>query len=280
MAEERQETDLGKARKPRLTKPKTNWRYIVVLPLWTYGAFLAGSFLVAGLLWAVDWAGIPLRLVNQTVLTTTLSVMTYIFAIAIVIGVPLLIWKKRTKLKELGISDWLSWMDIFLSLPAYFVYMVVVALLVMGITSVAPDLIDFEQAQVLPFDKAFFYTKAQYMMIFFTLVILAPLAEELLFRGYLFGKLKKAGPVWLAIFVSALGFGLAHLWTGSGGALQWAVVIDTFVLGLVLAGLRASTGAIWAGVMVHAIKNGIAFYFLFLNPSFIDQLKVSIILLT
>ena len=99
MAEERQETDLGKAREPRLTKPKINWRYIVVLPLWTYGAFLAGSFLVAGSLWVADWAGMPLRLVNQTVLTTTLSVMTYIFAIAIVIGVPLLIWKKRTNLK-------------------------------------------------------------------------------------------------------------------------------------------------------------------------------------
>ena len=115
-------------------------------------------------------------------------------------------------------------------------------------------------------------------MIFLTLVVLAPLAEEVLFRGYLFGKIRKLAPFWISAIMASLTFGLAHLWAGPGTALQWLVAIDTFVLSLVLCLLREHTGAIWAGVLVHAIKNGIAFYFIYLNPQTLDQIKAGIVL--
>jgi membrane protease YdiL (CAAX protease family) len=108
------------------------------------------------------------------------------------------------------------------------------------------------------------------------MVLLAPLAEELLFRGYLYGKLRKTAPVWLSVLVASVAFGLAHLWVGSG-PLQWAVAIDTFVLSLMLCALREYTGAVWAGVLLHAIKNGLAFYLLFVNPSVVDQIKAALL---
>jgi membrane protease YdiL (CAAX protease family) len=61
--------------------------------------------------------------------------------------------------------------------------------------------------------------------------------------------------------------------------LQWAVALDTMVLSLMLCTLREYTGAIWAGVLVHAIKNGLAFYLLFINPNVIDQLQAGMLLL-
>ena len=108
-------------------------------------------------------------------------------------------------------------------------------------------------------------------------MIIAPLAEELLFRGYLYGKIRKLAPIWVAVLVSSLAFGVAHLWSGPDTPLQWAVMIDTFVLGIMLSLLREYTGAVWASVLVHAIKNGLAFYLLFMNPQLIDQLKAAML---
>jgi abortive infection protein len=82
--------------------------------------------------------------------------------------------------------------------------------------------------------------------------VLTPLFEELIFRGFLYGKLRiRAVPWWLsAVVVSAL-FGLAHM--------QWNVAIDVFCLSMVACALREVTGSIWAGTLLHIIKNMIAF---------------------
>ena len=125
--------------------------------------------------------------------------------------------------------------------------------------------VDFKQAQQLPFDTTTLYSQAQYAMIFFTLVVLAPLAEELLFRGYLYTKLRKINSVKVSVIITSLTFGLAHLAIGSEN-LQWNVVLDTFVLSIFSCLLREYTGAVWDSVVLHAIKNSLAFYLLFINP--------------
>ena len=106
------------------------------------------------------------------------------------------------------------------------------------------------------------------MVAFITLVVLAPLAEELLFRGYFLGKTSEKIGKWLAVIVTALVFGFMHLLapTESGIVLQWGAAADTFAMGLTAGILRTLTGSIWAGVILHSIKNGIAYYFLFINP--------------
>jgi membrane protease YdiL (CAAX protease family) len=54
-------------------------------------------------------------------------------------------------------------------------------------------------------------------------------------------------------------FGLAHLQLGSGTAVVWAAGIDTFLLSLVLVYLREKSGVLYAGMLVHALNNLIAF---------------------
>jgi len=36
--------------------------------------------------------------------------------------------------------------------------------------------------------------------------------------------------------------------------------------------LREVTGSIWAGTLLHMLKNGIAFYFLFVNPTLLNTI--------
>ena len=101
-------------------------------------------------------------------------------------------------------------------------------------------------------------------MAFLTLVVIAPVAEETIFRGYLLGKLRKFVPVWLAILATSVLFGAVH------GA--WNLAIDTFALSVVMSLLRQNTGSLWASILLHMTKNGIAFYILFINPAILHTL--------
>jgi membrane protease YdiL (CAAX protease family) len=91
------------------------------------------------------------------------------------------------------------------------------------------------------------------------LVIFPPLGEETLVRGYLYSGLRTRWKFLPALLVTSLLFGLAHLQLGSGTAVLWAAGVDTFTLSLVLVYLRESTGALYAGMLVHSLNNLIAF---------------------
>ncbi len=75
----------------------------------------------------------------------------------------------------------------------------------------------------------------------------APLAEELVFRGYLYGVLKRFTNIPLAVFLSGLLFGAVHL--------NLAALPPLFVLGMLLAVLYEVTGSLWAPVAVHFLFN-------------------------
>lgn len=102
------------------------------------------------------------------------------------------------------------------------------------------------------------------IMAFISLVVLPPIAEETLMRGYLFTGLKKWLPWTVAgLLVSAL-FGAAHLVEGGAAGPLWIGAIDTFTLSLVLVFLRQKTGNLWAGIVLHGLKNSVAFVILFI----------------
>jgi len=128
-------------------------------------------------------------------------------------------------------------------------------------TNVLPGF-NVNQVQDTGFDQL--SARYEYILAFMTLVVIAPIAEEVLFRGYLYGKLKKFVPVWAAIVVTSVLFGFIH------GA--WNLAVDTFALSVVLCLLRESTGSIWSSILLHMAKNGIAFYILFINPSLLSIL--------
>lgn len=261
---------------PGTQKRPINWWIIIALSVWTYASYFIASIIISSLIGFLKYLGIDFALVGEVMFSTIVQLVLYILATVLVIGVPLWLFKQKTTLKELGLNDLVSWLDIGMAIPAYVAYMIINVFVMMAVTKL--PFIDPTQAQQLPFERSFFFTQVQYVMIFLTIVVLAPLAEEVLFRGYLFGKIRKLAPFWISAIMASLTFGLAHLWAGPGTALQWLVAIDTFVLSLVLCLLREHTGAIWAGVLVHAIKNGIAFYFVYLNPQTLDQIQAGIVL--
>lgn len=82
-----------------------------------------------------------------------------------------------------------------------------------------------------------------------SVVILAPIVEELVFRGAIMGHLLKTGksPVF-AIVVSSLVFGIVH------GNLEQAPF--AFILGLALGWVYYRTGSLLPSIFMHFINNG------------------------
>lgn len=245
------------------------WWLILALPAWVYGVFLAMEIIIPLAVGVLIKIGVPLGSVNSVILNTVLSVVAYILSLIVVISVPFLVKKRRTTLSNLGVNDWPTFLEIFISpfaFVAYFLLTMVTMSIASGVFSV-----DMQQKQIIPFSQSMLVTHWQFIMAFVVLVVLAPIVEELLYRGYLYGKLRNSFSIWLSIIVTSIAFGAAHLWVGPNSPLQWAVAVDTFTLSLVMCATREYTGAIWVPIMMHMMKNGIAFYFLFINTGAINQ---------
>jgi membrane protease YdiL (CAAX protease family) len=124
------------------------------------------------------------------------------------------------------------------------------------INAVSPNLTN--QKQDLGFNNL--TNGGENLLAFISLVILPPVGEEILVRGYLYSGLRKVWKFVPAMLVTSLFFGAAHLELGNGGPLVWAAAIDTFLLSIVLVYLREKTGALYAGMAVHMFNNLLAFF--------------------
>ncbi len=83
--------------------------------------------------------------------------------------------------------------------------------------------------------------------------VVAPVCEELFFRGYLFGALRRRGLL-LATVVSAAAFGLAHAASAPLG-----FIVPLAALGAILALLYERTGSLYPPIALHALNNSVAF---------------------
>jgi len=237
------------------------WWMALIIPAWVFVSFFAAEALVVVLVWFLSVLHVPIGSINKVVFSASIDAFLYLVTLVIAIGVPWLIKKYQTSRIDIGLTRFPSWADILIVPAGLIVYIILSALLILLATHILPGF-DVNQVQDTGFKQL--SERYEYILAFITLIIIAPIAEETLFRGYLYGKLKKFVPVWVAILVTSALFGALH------GA--WNLAIDTFALSVILCLLRESTGNLWASILLHMTKNGIAFYFLFINPMLLSTL--------
>lgn len=232
----------------------------LVLPSWVLLAFIISQIIVSGSYAILEALGVSFASVNAAVLNSTLGALIYALTIVIVIAGPVLL-KRRTTRADLGLQRGPSWMDILITPLGFIAYMVLSALL-LAFAQQYMTFIDFDQPQDVGFDQI--GQQYEYILAFLTLVVVAPVAEEILFRGYLLGKLRKYTPLWIAILITSLLFGLVHF--------AWNVGIDTFALSIILCLVTVWSKSLWPAILLHMLKNFVAFYFLFINPNLLTTL--------
>lgn len=262
------EKDTIQAKQARSKVPKKQgWGLlckVLVLLIWVVVAVIAAQLIVGYLmLWILGR-----ETFLQPVPTAIYSALSYILALLwIIFATPMIASKlKREKTipklierNELGLRGMPTWTDIGLA-PVGFIAATLLAAGLVAIFNIFPWF-DAEQAQEVGFSTLL--VGFDKIIAFLILVVVAPIAEELIFRGWLYGKLramlfeKMSDRVSMAIsiFLVSLTFGIVHM--------QWNVGVNVFAMSVVLCSLREITGTIYAGILMHMIKNGVAFYLLY-----------------
>lgn len=270
---------------PKMSKKAIIW-YVVFALAWVLVSMIASQYVVA-----LPMVALLGEKITQPLWTCVYDALVYVLALVLVVFVPPLLWRtyqkshskptngesNRTKnpnptsettsaqsesqaanhnpfstdRNELGMQKFPTFVDIGLAPIGYIVYMVIATALTTFMSIFT--WFNAEEAQDVGFN--YLISGFDRVIAMIALVIIAPLAEEIIMRGWLYGKLRSKLKVIPAILLVSVLFGLLHG--------QWNVAISTFALSVVLCGLREITGTIWSGVLLHMLSNGIAFYLLY-----------------
>jgi hypothetical protein len=151
----------------------------------------------------------------------------------------------------------------FNSLPGKYIALGVLAGLVFA------PLIQYANLLVPPpepplFDKLLTSKTAAWLLLSLA-VLVAPLMEELVFRGYLYGLLERLWGENAAVVLSGILFGSIHFYQLSPGYFQMALIC---MVGLVFSAVRARAGTVVAAIAVHFGYNlALSLFYLF-SPHF------------
>lgn len=85
-------------------------------------------------------------------------------------------------------------------------------------------------------------------------ILIAPVAEEVLFRGLAYRSLRNAMPAWLAAVLVGSGFGAIHY----SGPDSVGVLVPLAVLGAIFCLLYEWTGSLWTPIALHIANNALA----------------------
>lgn len=152
---------------------------------------------------------------------------------------------------ELGINTWPTFTDIGLAPIAYIVYIFFANLATMIMSNFA--WFNADETQDVGFSTLLTGSDRFFAML--ALVFIAPIAEELVMRGWLYGKLRNKLNFVPAMLLTSLLFAVLHG--------QWNVGVTVFFLSVVSCALREITGSLWSSILLHILNNGIAFYLLY-----------------
>lgn len=103
----------------------------------------------------------------------------------------------------------------------------------------------------LPIDRFFDNAQQAWLMSVFAVTI-APLMEELFFRGFLYPVLERRWGIEASVFLTSAAFAALH---GAQLKYSWAVLI-IFLVGVALTLVRAVTKSVAASCLVHMGYNG------------------------
>lgn len=214
---------------------------------WPIKWWAALSFCISAYLLSIILTGLFSNLIGDNT-TTKLGFLYMVSATVLLICSALFLGIKRISLKHF--FGRLALRQLIL-VPIFFFVYVALSKIAQSIIGLLPG-VNVNQSQDFGLESN---SIAQLVIIFFALVILPAISEEILFRGFLYRSFKKPfGKVLAAVAVSLL-FGIAHG--------QWNVAADTFVLSLVLVYLVEKYNSLWPAILLHFLKNFIAFLLVF-----------------
>lgn len=115
--------------------------------------------------------------------------------------------------------------------------------------------------KTLPVERLF-QARESVLLMMFAGIVVAPLVEETLFRGWLYPVLARTFGVGGAILVAGGLFGLMH---GSQLGMSWGLIGLLSIVGIVLTWVRARTGSVLPSYFLHLGYNTLIFIAFFIG---------------
>jgi membrane protease YdiL (CAAX protease family) len=238
---------------------RKNLRYLTGLIL-AYSAIVVVAFVVANFLVLFliglfqGFFGSVTNYINVNLAGVLIDVIAYGSMFAVVVLAARHLMREPLTKKLLGFTRGYRWKDLIFAIAGVVGYFVLAGIVTAIVVHFVPGFNAEEQQNIGFSGELGGVTK---WLVFVLLVIVDPIFEETIFRGFLYGKMRQKGvPVWVAVLVTSVLFGAAHL--------QWNVGISVGALSVMLCLAREYSGSLNASITMHGFKNAIAFYYLFL----------------
>ena len=223
---------------------------LIYLPILAVITFYAAQFIV----------GVPMLIIlgSETLKTpliaTIFSVLVYVLSFIFLLFTFKHIKPLKTPVtrNELGLNNLVTFSDVGLALAGFFGYLAFSAILT-ALFSIFPW---FNLTENQPLLYSTLISPSGKILAALALVVAGPILEEVIYRGLIYGKLRKNHSLITSILTVSILFGFLHG--------QWNVGVDVFALSVVACLMRETTGTIYAGIILHILKNAIAFYMLFI----------------
>lgn len=236
-AEPRPTLELGPEPEPKPRAPRSaeSWLDLILLPLLSVG--LVGALIVGA-------ARMSLPLDDAVILYGSMTVLY----VAIILVAALLLRFRGLRLFQAFLSAGRAW-SVWIAIPLG----VVLALCASGVIELLPG--DVQQELIERNAAMMPDTLVQAIALFFVAALLAPLAEELYFRGHMLRLMSRHMSFGVSAVFSALLFSLVHghiLSPGVGGMVLTFII---FLLGIALAFIGRWGGSLRAPFAMHAAYN-------------------------
>ncbi|MBN1494722.1 CPBP family intramembrane metalloprotease [Candidatus Peregrinibacteria bacterium] len=160
------------------------------------------------------------------------------------------VYKKGAKLKDFGFKSIGLKKTVLWVLFSYVVYIGTGVLLIMTFYSLGIGSLGFEPQKSI--FEIFGRDTLGIAIAFLIALVIAPLTEEIFFRGFVLQTLAKIlGPAW-GIALTALIFASVHF--------EFQSIMPLLILSVVLNVLFIKTRSVWPGIVFHILNNSIAFF--------------------
>lgn len=244
-----------------LTPWQIAWR-VIGWVVWIVAVWLLSSLMVSALIVFMR-SRVGYNALGDTIGSALIQVLQLVLMLVVAVNIPyrlgrdkLLTPAKRraARMKLLGIGRLPSKEDILPWLLGVVGYYLLAFILTALASLVLPDSL-MTQEQYTGFNVN---SWGGAILVVSILAIITPIFEELIFRGFLLGKLQQLTGFWPAAVITSLLFAVAHG--------QVNVGLVTFVLSMIACYLRKRTGATWAGIGLHMVVNLVASSLVFILP--------------
>jgi membrane protease YdiL (CAAX protease family) len=145
--------------------------------------------------------------------------------------------------------DAIHWRWPGISAPVFFLAGTILALVVEGLSSFLP------MPKSLPMDNYFHNASSAYLLAAFG-ITLAPLLEEVFFRGMLYPLLRRGFGLTIAVLLTAAAFAAIH---GAQLGYAWSPILSIFIVGVAFTVNRARTNSVASSFLMHCGYNSALF---------------------